>query len=194
MAALLDIHFPDKSVALAVQVTVEVGIWCCDAVKTWMMVIIILTNGWGMLDAFMRFPLVKDIDSLFGLKQIALLTMKLAAYALGFREIGKNVGWFVLAILCCVFTLPIVWLTALPIGDVQSYHQKHDVVDEDIAMRLWRIIAHPASEDRAAARSFCRRVAIQTLVLLVRIAPPLRPAILKLDPSLGRVLGKAAAV
>eukprot|EP00929_Paragymnodinium_shiwhaense_P081077 TRINITY_DN42355_c0_g1_i2.p1 TRINITY_DN42355_c0_g1~~TRINITY_DN42355_c0_g1_i2.p1 ORF type:complete len:173 (-),score=21.41 TRINITY_DN42355_c0_g1_i2:121-639(-) len=125
---------------------------------------------------------------------IALLTMKLAAYALGFREIGKNVGWFVLAILCCVFTLPIVWLTALPIGDVQSYHQKHDVVDEDIAMRLWRIIAHPASEDRAAARSFCRRVAIQTLVLLVRIAPPLRPAILKLDPSLGRVLGKAAAV
>ena len=94
-------------------------------------------------------------------------------YLLGFRSLTKHLAWVVLILLLNagalepetagavglleVCTVPIVWLTALPIGDVNSYHQKHDVpsaelslergrgkrgekvprTDQDLALRLW---------------------------------------------------------
>ena len=54
------------------------------------------------------------------------------------RKLAQNLAWAVLALLINVCTLPIIWLTALPIGDINSYHQKHDVVDQDLAWRIWR--------------------------------------------------------
>mmetsp|Transcript_18216 Transcript_18216/g.53079 ORF Transcript_18216/g.53079 Transcript_18216/m.53079 type:complete len:222 (-) Transcript_18216:14-679(-) len=177
---------------LFIQTAAELSMWFGGALKPWMLALVIFANFWGMLDAFLRFPIVHDIDSLFGLKQVLVIALKLTGYALGFRNVGKHVGWFVLSILCCVFTVPILWLTALPIGDITSYHQKHDAVDVDIAVRLWRVLRNP--HDRSAAlvqaKVLCRRSA----VALVRLCPGLRPAALRLDPSLARVLRQKPAV
>merc|ERR1719277_2982778 len=145
-----------------------------------------------MLDAFLRFPVVHDIDSLFGLKQIMLITIKLAAYALGFRNIGKHVGWFVLCILCCVFTLPILWLTALPIGDTASYHQKTDALDVDVAVQCWRVLTKPG--ERAEAKTRWQAMFKKGVVRMAEAMPFLRPVALRLDPNLNRVMQKGRAV
>lgn len=173
-------------VILAVLTLLEVGIWLFGALKPWMILVILLCNGWGLLDAFLRFPIVHDLDSLFSLKQVGLVTLKLCGYALGFRNVGKYVGWFVLVVLCCVFLVPILWMTALPIGDVNSYHQKHGAVDVDIAVRLYRACCNPT--DRAAAGARCRAQVRWLLVLLVQACPFLKGPAVRWDPSLARVV------
>lgn len=177
---------------LAVETALEVAIWASGMVRPWVLAVIFVANVWGMLDAFLRFPVVHDIDSLFGLKQVILITLKLIGYAIGFHNVGKYVGWFVLIILCCVFTVPILWLTALPIGDVTSYHQKHDRVDVDLAVRLWHVVRH--KEERAMAAIRCKNVLRKMLVFVATGAPFLRSMILRWDPSLARALRKAPGV
>lgn len=174
---------------LVLESCVEGGIWLSGIVRWWVVIAVFLANAWGMLDAFLRYPVVHDIDSPFGIKQVVLLLLKLVAYALGFKQIEKKIGWFVLIVLCCVFSLPILWLVALPIGDGIVYHQKHDRVDVDIAIRCWRAIALPV--ERAEAILHFRRVGRQLLLQVSEVAPFLQPAVLKLDPSLGRLLRKA---
>mmetsp|Transcript_127445 Transcript_127445/g.318201 ORF Transcript_127445/g.318201 Transcript_127445/m.318201 type:complete len:223 (-) Transcript_127445:114-782(-) len=173
---------------LALLTLMEVSIWLSGVLKPWMILVILLCNGWGLWDAFLRFPIVHDLDSLFSLKQVCLVTLKLCGYALGFRNVGKYVGWFVLIVLCCVFLVPILWLTALPIGDVTSYHQKHDAVDMDIAVRLYRACCNPT--DRAAAVARCRAKARSTLVVLVQACPCLKGPALRWDPSLARMVAQ----
>jgi len=177
---------------LAVETLVELSIWLGGVVKPWVLVVILVCNGWGLLDAFLRFPVVHDLDSLFSLKQVLLITVKLAGYALGFRNVAKYVGWFILLVLCCVFLLPILWLTALPIGDVTSYHQKHDVVDTDLAVRAWRACC--SKPERAAHAARLRVSCKRAVVVLVGVCPCLRSAALRLDPSLARLLRGAPAV
>mmetsp|Transcript_71553 Transcript_71553/g.190308 ORF Transcript_71553/g.190308 Transcript_71553/m.190308 type:complete len:222 (-) Transcript_71553:118-783(-) len=177
---------------LALQTVVELGVWSWGAVRPWVLAVVLLTNGWGMLDAFLRFPVVHGIDSLFGLKQVLLIIAKLTGYALGFRSVSRHVGWFVLLILVCVFTLPILWLTALPIGDLTSYHQKHDAVDVDVALRLWRVVSDP--RDRAVAAAHGKLQCRRAVVALVHCLPFLKGPVLRLDPSLARTLRNKPAV
>lgn len=177
---------------LSAETVTEVALVLFGIVKPWMLWVVLLGNIWGMLDAFLRFPIVHDIDSVFGLKQMLLIGMKLIGYALAFRNLEKNLGWFVLAILCYVFTVPILWLTALPIGDFGSYHQKHDSVDEDLAVRFYRLVCSP--RERAGARAECRRLGRQLVVAVVRVIPALRTVVVQWDPSLARITSKAPSV
>eukprot|EP00927_Polykrikos_kofoidii_P077776 TRINITY_DN74689_c0_g1_i1.p1 TRINITY_DN74689_c0_g1~~TRINITY_DN74689_c0_g1_i1.p1 ORF type:complete len:222 (-),score=16.94 TRINITY_DN74689_c0_g1_i1:212-877(-) len=177
---------------LFVQTVFEVGICYFGLVSKWLLLVLLLSNGWGMLDAFLRYPAVHEIDSLFGLKQVFLMLVKLVGYMVFFHDIVKNVGWFVLIILWCVFTLPIVWLTALPIGDYASYHQKHDSVDMDIVLRLWGVVRKPT--DRESAMLFLRRTSRQGAVYFARRSPFLTSLLVRFDPSLARVLRKAPVV
>mmetsp|Transcript_35799 Transcript_35799/g.102890 ORF Transcript_35799/g.102890 Transcript_35799/m.102890 type:complete len:222 (+) Transcript_35799:82-747(+) len=177
---------------LLLETAVEVALWSWDVLRPWMLAVILISNCWGMMDAFLRFPVVHSIDSLFGLKQVVLITAKLIGYALGFRNVSKHVGWFVLLILCCVFTLPILWLTALPIGDVTSYHQKHDAVDVDVVLRVARAVRDP--RERAVAVAQLKLLGRRAIVNLVQVCPFLRGPALRLDPSLSRVLRQKPAV
>ncbi|CAE8603768.1 unnamed protein product, partial [Polarella glacialis] len=177
---------------LFVQTSFEVGLCSFGVLRPWFLLVIALCNGWGMLDAFFRFPLVHDLDSFFGLKQVLLITVKMAGYSLGFHDISRFVGWFVLLILCNVFTLPILWLTALPIGDVASYHQKHDVVDEDLLLRLWRMTSSPTGRASVVAR--CKASVRQVSLNAVEAMPFLKPVAVRLDPSLARMMGSHRAV
>lgn len=176
---------------LALQSVAEVGIWFNGSVRSWVILIVFITNAWGMLDAILRFPVIHDIDSLFGLKQVALIAVKLAGYALGFDNIGKNVGWFILVVLSCVFSMPILWLTALPFGDVSVY-AKTDAVDEDLAHRLWKVAKDPV--ERAAAMAYSKKVCRQFAVQTVKVLPFMKPIVCKIDPALSRVLASKPSV
>mmetsp|Transcript_35683 Transcript_35683/g.65450 ORF Transcript_35683/g.65450 Transcript_35683/m.65450 type:complete len:226 (-) Transcript_35683:92-769(-) len=177
---------------LCVQLVAEICIWMSGVVRSWMLIVVMITNAWGMLDAFLRYPLVHDIDSIFGLKQVLMITARVCLYALGFRSIAKNAGWFVLLLLTCVFTLPILWLTALPIGDSSCYHMKHGVVDKDIAVRIWSMVSTPAERKELLVR--IRVLTRSTVVELARVAPWLKPTLVSWDPSLARVLGTKPVV
>lgn len=170
----------------------EVVIWLTGIVKSWVLVLVLVTNLWGMGDAFLRFPVVKDIDSLFGLKQILLFITRILGYALGFRDIGTHVGWFILIMLACIFTVPICWLTALPIGDAASMHMKNDAVDVDILVRIWRIITD--SKDRSETMARFRRQTLLTMAGLCQAMPFLTPVASRVDPSVERLLRKKTAV
>lgn len=176
---------------LAIENIIEVSIWLSGAVRPWVILIVLITNAWGMLDAFLRFPIIHDIDSLFGLKQVALIAIKMVGYVLGFRSIGLYVGWFILVILTCVLTLPILWLTALPFGD-NSIYAKTDAVDEDLALRLWKVAKNPV--ERAAAVAYSKKVFRQFAVQTVKVLPFLKPVVCKLDPALSRVLASKPSV
>lgn len=174
-----------------VQNVIEVSIWLSGAVKGWVILLIIVANAWGMMDALLRFPIIHDIDSLFGIKQIALIAAKLIGYAMGFRNVGQHIGWFILTILTCVLSMPILWLTALPFGDVSVY-AKTDAVDEDLAFRLWKAWKDPV--ERAAALAGSKKVFRQFAVQTVKILPFMKPIVCKLDPALSRVLGSKPSV
>eukprot|EP00747_Dinoflagellata_sp_TGD_P167893 gnl/TRDRNA2_/TRDRNA2_193175_c0_seq1.p1 gnl/TRDRNA2_/TRDRNA2_193175_c0~~gnl/TRDRNA2_/TRDRNA2_193175_c0_seq1.p1 ORF type:complete len:222 (-),score=24.45 gnl/TRDRNA2_/TRDRNA2_193175_c0_seq1:164-829(-) len=177
---------------LAFEFMLEFAVFLSGMVKSWLLPAVILCNGWGMLDAFLRYPIVHDIDSLFGMKQVCLLTLKLLAYSLAFVNISKHVGWFVLCVLAFIFTVPILWLTALPIGDIASYHAKTDSVDVDIAVRLWNIALNPT--ERAQTVAHCKLLGRHLALKVAQVAPFMKPMVCRVDPALERHLSERRAV
>ena len=175
------------------MLTLEEGLlYLWDVLSGWSYAIAIFCNVWGLLDAFLRFPIVHDLDSFFALKQLFLILFKIAGYLLGIRNLTKNLPWAVLLLLINVCTVPIMWLTALPIGDVNSYHQKHHVKDEDLALRLWRIAVTPS--DATAMVAYLKVMIRKFLAEVARSMPCLKPVILRLDPAMARILRKTRDV
>lgn len=179
-------------IRLAMLLSLEEWVlYMADVISVWSFLALLFCNLWGHLDAFLRFPIVHDLDSLFALKQLFLLLLKVASYLLGYKKLAQNLAWAVLALLINVCTLPIIWLTALPIGDINSYHQKHDVVDQDLAWRIWRFAR--VSSDRALCVAHFKASCRRALATLAEQCPPLKPLVLRLDPQMQRVLRKARA-
>jgi hypothetical protein len=173
---------------LAIQVVMELWVYFVGFIKFWTILVVLFCNAWGMFDAFLRYPSCHDIDTLFGLKQVALVTLKLCVYALGFIDIGNRIGWFIFMILTFVFTLPIVWLTALPFGSIGMYNQKMDIVDEDLMYKIYKVLVVPS--DRAAAIAYYKTMARHFAVQLTNVAPFLKPVVLKMDPALQKAISK----
>eukprot|EP00913_Durusdinium_trenchii_P030707 g28761.t1 len=48
-------------------------LYMADVISVWSFLALLFCNLWGHLDAFLRFPIVHDLDSLFALKQLFLL-------------------------------------------------------------------------------------------------------------------------
>jgi len=177
--------------AWVLEMCFELVIWYSGCVKSLCFVAIIVANVWGMLDAFLRYPVVHDIDTLFGLKQLFLILIKLIAYTAGFVNIAKDVGLFVLLLLSSTCVLPIVWLVSLPIVDVGS-HFGHSVEDVDLAVRLYRLASRPAQRVKLASdlKLFLRRSAVK----VVRFAPFVKSLVIAIDPSLTWTLRGAPSI
>jgi hypothetical protein len=103
---------------------------------------IIIVNGWGYLDAVLRFPVVHELESFFTVKNLLLLAFKVALLAFGFRHLDR------VGSACCMLSLmvanlmglPALYLIALPIDDSQMDQRMaaHDVVDVDLAQSMLR--------------------------------------------------------
>mmetsp|Transcript_22604 Transcript_22604/g.41638 ORF Transcript_22604/g.41638 Transcript_22604/m.41638 type:complete len:224 (+) Transcript_22604:69-740(+) len=172
-------------VGLALQWLVEITLWSNSYVKHWMLMPILVTNFWGLLDAVLRYPIVHSLDDVFYVKQASVLGARILLYTLGINNIARNLGWYFLWQFCGVLTLPLLWATALPVFDERCQHMKHNVIDEDILVRLWSVTS-PTKRKQMLIQG--RIWSVKTAVNLARLVPPLKRAILTLDPSLARTL------
>mmetsp|Transcript_48057 Transcript_48057/g.88532 ORF Transcript_48057/g.88532 Transcript_48057/m.88532 type:complete len:234 (-) Transcript_48057:237-938(-) len=171
---------------LLVQSLVEISMWTNGVVRAWMLIPIIFTNVWGMLDANLRYPIVHTVDSNFNVKQVLMLAARFVCYTLGFCRLADNAGLFFLWQCAGVVMLPILWLFALPITDSRCNHMKHGAMEEDILVHLWRMMSNPA--DRKQIGQQLRVLTCRSAVTLVSVVPSLKSTIVMWDPSLARVL------
>eukprot|EP00397_Hematodinium_sp_SG-2012_P020550 GEMP01021176.1.p1 GENE.GEMP01021176.1~~GEMP01021176.1.p1 ORF type:complete len:218 (+),score=21.96 GEMP01021176.1:83-736(+) len=177
-------------ITLLVVTVVEFSLWYFELTKSWHIIPMTLCNIWGMYDAIARYPVVHDVDSFFTLKEIVIVAGKTIGYSVGFRNIGRMAGWFLLCLFVNVWFLPLMYLMALPIGDVQLQHAKSDVTDEDVIVRILNF-----------RRKECRLIYIRKLiriwesvaVFFGRLIPPLRQR-MEQDTKYRRLLRKGPQV
>mmetsp|Transcript_153731 Transcript_153731/g.492893 ORF Transcript_153731/g.492893 Transcript_153731/m.492893 type:complete len:223 (-) Transcript_153731:121-789(-) len=173
-------------VALAIASSGELCIWWVGAVRPWVLFLAMFCTWWGAFDAFLRYPTVHEIYSPFAFKQTILLATKLAGYIMGFRTAQRSMTMLVVVMVGCLFTPLILWLLALPIGEVVSSQPTHDVVDVDILVQVWRVLVNPT--DRATFRLLWRARVRRLVLQAAQAVPSLHNPLLRLDPSLERAL------
>lgn len=122
--------------------------WCVwiGALRRWMPLPILLVNGWGYVDAVLRFPIVHELESFFVVKNLLLLAFKVVTLAFGFRQINKanNVCCLVFFMVTNLLGIPALYLLALPLDDthIEQRMAAHDVNDVDLAESLFRCITN----------------------------------------------------
>lgn len=154
--------------------------------------VLVLCNAWGMLDAVLRFPAVHDIDTFFSMKQLVLLVVKTLCYSLGFREISKSVGWFLMSVFGNVWAVPLLYLMALPIGDSSAQCADLGERDVDILLKMYRFCTNPSK--RRQCRHSCQYRKHRAIVSLAEKFPCTRGAIAFLFPYYKSVLRKGQSV
>jgi len=161
-------------VALAAFTAYELSFWWQSRL---MSCTLLLTNGWGWLDAVWRFPKPPRADSFFTRKQVALLLAKLALMALSF----KHVDFEPLSLIGLLFwnlVCPLVYLLLLPAGHHSRAHAEDsevDEVDEDAGFRAFQFAFSPR----------CQRAWLKRSVATLRAAGPparLRRLVCDLSP------------
>jgi hypothetical protein len=138
----------------AVSVT-DFTLWYYEVAWSWLVLAALPVNVWGMLDAVMRFPAPHDVESLFTLKQFALLAAKVAMYTYGFVDFYASGLIYVTLFAVNVIGLPLFYFVALPMDGSRSKAATVDVGDVDVAVRLLRIITN--TEERRHLWLGCAR-------------------------------------
>lgn len=162
--------------------TLELALVVSGDLAVWSLGLVLMSNVWGMLDAFLRFPVVQPLLSFFTGKQALLVLLKTWCYISGFHNASERLGLFVIVLLGLVFLMPLLYITALPIDDPVTQAAKHDVVDVDIAVRFFRTVYNPAARAQAAAAWRCKRH--RAVVQVVHKLPYTRKMALSLFPVL----------
>jgi len=174
--------------ALAVCTLIEAWLWLSGDLETWSFGLIFVVNCWGTLDAVLRFPVIHNFSSMFVCKQLALVMLKVLCYVCGFHDAVDRLALFVIALLGLVFTLPLLYITALPIGDSAQLHMKHDAVDKDLFVRFLQVFHDPQS--RAEVRSTRDKLT----VCAAKAVPLLRHRALRSYPHLAGQLRHGPSV
>jgi hypothetical protein len=133
------LHLANCVITLAELVFVWNGV-----LRTWMLLPIIVVNGWGYLDAVLRFPIVHEMESFFTLKNILLLAFKVAMLAFGFRRLDQVSSMCIMISLVLVnlLCMPALYLIALPLDDdeIDQRLAAHDAVEDDLAQSALRFL------------------------------------------------------
>eukprot|EP00451_Oxyrrhis_marina_P028106 CAMPEP_0204334528 /NCGR_PEP_ID=MMETSP0469-20131031/18088_1 /ASSEMBLY_ACC=CAM_ASM_000384 /TAXON_ID=2969 /ORGANISM="Oxyrrhis marina" /LENGTH=187 /DNA_ID=CAMNT_0051318053 /DNA_START=20 /DNA_END=580 /DNA_ORIENTATION=- len=125
-------------VYVCLLIVLEILMWHWGSTKTWLFPMCMVVDIWGFGDSAMRFPVVHDIDTFFTFKLASLVVLKTVAFAFGFAK-PKDIGvWYILLMFSNVWSYPLCYVLALPIGDKRVQDAKHDVEDVDLVLRLVR--------------------------------------------------------
>lgn len=174
--------------ALAVCTLIEAWLWLSGDLETWSFSLIFLVNCWGTLDAVLRFPVMHSFSSIFVWKQLALVMLKVMCYVCGFHDAVDRLALFVIALLGLVFTLPLLYITALPIGDTAQLHMKHDAIDKDLIVRALQVFHDPQSQAEI------RATRDKLTVGVAKAVPVFRRRVLKSCPHLEGQLRRGPSV
>lgn len=184
---------------LAIIFAVELGFAWTFSFQRWLYPAALLLMVWGPLDAVLRFPVVHDVCSWFTLKQVAIIVARVIVLIFGAPpDLGHSMApirlYMFLVLLLTILTLPICYCLSLPLDEAPSFRDQvsHDVVDVDIAVRIWRVAADP--QERAAWISQCRRRLRAWAVELGTRSPTASAALQYLDPSFKRLLNSGRKV
>lgn len=143
--------------ALGVTTTVELCLCFVGFFHWWMAFVILVLNAWGPLDAVLRYPIMYDIDTFFTVKQLLLLSVKLAIFSFGLTDLLASLPLLVALSIMDFAALPLLYLVALPL-DLSAEEQRRaswGVRDEDLALRVARFAMDPRAHQ--AARKACQR-------------------------------------
>lgn len=125
---------------LALATAFEIGLAANGLTRQWVVVVSLIVNFWGGLDALLRFPAEHDLDSFFAMKQFGLIVVKSLSYAFGitgFSAIG-HIGMFLVVLLIDIWGLSVLYLLALPL-DTAEHVLANDRDDVDLIVRMWQL-------------------------------------------------------
>lgn len=123
---------------LAFSTSAELGLAVAGVVQPWVLVISLVCNLWGGLDAVLRYPASHDLESFFTVKQFFLLVVKTFAYAFGILSFRSHIVKFLVVLLFNTWGLPVLYLMALPL-DVNEQVVRDDEYNVDLAVRVWQL-------------------------------------------------------
>jgi len=167
---------------------IEAWLWLSGDLETWSFALIFVVNCWGTLDAVLRFPVMHSFSSMFVWKQLALVMLKVMCYVCGFHDAVDRLALFVIALLGLVFTLPLLYITALPMGDSPQMHMKHDAVDKDLFVRCLQVFHDPESQ------AYIRMARDKLTVGVAKVVPSTRRRVLRSYPHLAGQLRQGPTV
>lgn len=147
--------YPEK--VRRVLALIVAGLTCTEgyfvwngSLRSWILIPIVLVNGWGYLDAVLRFPVVHDLDSTFTVKNLILLALKVSMLGFGFRNLSRpnNAAAMVFFVITNVLGMPAFYLLALPLEENNQDQRMaaHDVNDVDLSQKAYALIT--SSEKR----------------------------------------------
>mmetsp|Transcript_57560 Transcript_57560/g.124461 ORF Transcript_57560/g.124461 Transcript_57560/m.124461 type:complete len:291 (-) Transcript_57560:70-942(-) len=175
---------------LGPAVAAELSLVWIQQFYKWMILVLLLINFWGPLDAVLRYPVVHDFETLFSLKQILLIIAKITSYAFGLKDFYAGRFWFFGLLMLNIMGLPILYFLALPLDDSPEEQRsaRESVVDEDIALRVARLMTD--AEERRSSWRACRRRAHVLAISAASASPLLGKVLCWLDPSYKRLLNR----
>jgi hypothetical protein len=125
---------------------------------------------------------------MFVWKQLVLVMLKVICYVCGFHDAVDRLALFVIALLGLVFTVPLLYITALPMGDSSQLHMKHDAIDKDLFVKVMQ-----AFHDPHAQAEICS-IRDKLTVLTAKMVPLLRPSLIRTFPHLAPQLRQGPSV
>eukprot|EP00812_Abedinium_dasypus_P002424 NODE_1295_length_1182_cov_307.449867.p1 GENE.NODE_1295_length_1182_cov_307.449867~~NODE_1295_length_1182_cov_307.449867.p1 ORF type:complete len:245 (+),score=52.96 NODE_1295_length_1182_cov_307.449867:156-890(+) len=144
------------------MVAAEYCLYRARLLRGWAVPAVVVADLWGALDAIVRFPHAREVESIFGVKQSLLLVLKFCCCLFALRDHRKYFIYLFGYTVACVLTLPLLYLIALPIDDSDRKDldlASLDVADEDILKRILKFFFSSKSraESLKALKAFRSR-------------------------------------
>lgn len=156
---------------VVVTAAMEILLTGFGVLVSWALVVVLVIDVWGNLDAVLRFPGWHRLESPFALKQITFIVLKTASCMLGFNNLKQNIVVFFLLVVMDAWGMPLLYLMALPMDAAeQSVISVED--DIDIVVHVWRLISSPWERHRCLHN--CRRAWYRRIVMACEYCPILR--------------------
>ncbi|CAE7264066.1 unnamed protein product [Symbiodinium sp. CCMP2456] len=123
---------------------IDVWMWHWNQSPLWLLACLVVTNGWGWLDAVLRYPVLHDIDSPFTLKNLLLILGKICWLITVFLRHKSHPVSFVLCSMLAI-VVPMFYAMLLPLDETEQVYNliKSMYTDEDILVRCWRFLRNP---------------------------------------------------
>jgi len=114
-------------------------------IKFWLTYVLVLVNGWGYLDAVMRFPVVHSIYSVFTIKNVILLAIKIISLPFAYWNIAESAfaaTSLLSLIMMNMLGIPTAYMVSLPFEhpEMDQRIAAHDVDDVDILQQGYRLV------------------------------------------------------
>lgn len=174
------------SIILTITTMSEFCLAAYGAVTPKAFVLALLVNLWGGMDAVLRFPASKDLESWFSAKQFALLILKTVGFGYGFVSLRQNMGIFIAILLLNIWGLPVFYLMALPLDPREQVAD--DEYDVDLALRVWQLAM--CSKERRRCIHTCQCWMNRKLVAASEQSSLARMAICAASPQYRRAFSK----